>query len=207
MKRDHSPAILLASASPRRRALLAALGTSFDVWAAQAEEVDEGESPEMIVIANAERKCRAAAQCHPGHDLIISADTLVFLGNEVLSKPGDLAEARAMIRRLSGNTHHVVTGLAIYDRASNRYVTGSETTGVRFRELSDEEIACFVETVRPLDRAGSYTVDGPGSLLVAAYEGCYQNVLGLPLVRLDLILRTLGYNLFEMINGDAARFL
>lgn len=207
MKSTAQLSVLLASASPRRKALLGALGCSFDVWAAQAEEIDEGTSPESIVIGNAERKCRAAVNAHPHHDLIISADTLVFLDGKVLSKPGDLDEAQTMLRTLSGQTHHVVTGLALYDRPSERYVTGAETTGVRFRELSDEEIACFVHTVKPVDRAGAYTVDGPGSLLVAAYDGCYQNVLGLPLVRLDLLMRDFGYSLFDRINGDTARFL
>ncbi|NLN92109.1 MAG: septum formation protein Maf [Candidatus Hydrogenedens sp.] len=207
MKSTAQLSVLLASASPRRKALLGALGASFDVWAAQAEEIDEGHEPEAIVIGNAERKCRAAVEARPHHDLVISADTLVFLDGQVLSKPADLEEAKTMLRALSGRTHHVVTGLALFDRASGCYATGAEKTGVRFRELSDEEIACFVNTVKPVDRAGAYTVDGPGSLLVAAYDGCYQNVLGLPLVRLDLVMRTLGYSLFEMINGDEARFL
>lgn len=207
MKTRNGLSVLLASASPRRKALLKALGASFDIWAAQAEEIDEGESPESIVIGNAERKCRAAAEAHPCHDLIISADTLVFLNGAVLSKPADLDEARSMLRRLSGNTHQVVTGLAVYHRASEQLITDSERTGVRFRELSEAEIDCFVETVRPLDRAGAYTVDGPGSLLVAGYDGCYQNVLGLPLVRLDLLLRKVNCSLFQWINPKEARFL
>ncbi len=199
--------IILASASPRRRALLAALGIAFDVCAADIEECDEGETPAGIVEANARAKCLAVGKTMADDALVIAADTLVFLDEDVLSKPGTLDEARRMLGRLSGNTHQVVTGLALYDTASGRVALGSETTDVTFRLLEDEEIRRFVETVRPLDRAGAYTVDGPGSLLVSRYDGCYQNVLGLPVVRLDKLMRTLGYSLFQLMQPDKARFL
>ncbi|MDX9974864.1 MAG: Maf family protein, partial [FCB group bacterium] len=84
---------------------------------------------------------------------------------------------------------------------------GYETTDVTFRDLTSDEIAHFVHAVRPTDRAGAYTVDGPGSLIVARYDGCYQNVLGLPIVRLDLLLRTFGLNLFELMDGERSVFL
>ncbi len=112
-----------------------------------------------------------------------------------------------MLRRLSGRTHQVVTGIACADTGTGVLVHGSETTDVTFRELCEGEIARFVETVQPLDRAGAYTVDGPGSLLVARYDGCYQNVLGLPIVRLDLLLRELGFNLFDHLDPERAVFL
>jgi len=112
-----------------------------------------------------------------------------------------------MLRQLSGNTHQVITGIAILDNAANRMVTGAESTDVTFRPLSETEIKRFVDTVRPLDRAGAYTVDGPGSLLVSRYDGCYQNVLGLPIVRLDKLLRTIGYSLFELMHPEKTRFL
>ncbi|MBX7258129.1 MAG: Maf family protein [Candidatus Hydrogenedentes bacterium] len=199
--------IVLASGSPRRRALLAALGLEFDIMASGAPEIDEGPSPAGIVIANARRKRDDIAQRLNTPALIIAADTLVFLDEHVLSKPVDLDEARAMLRRLSGRTHQVVTGVALLDTKTGAQAEGSETTDVTFRELSGDEIAHFVHAVNPVDRAGAYTVDGPGSLLVARYDGCYQNVLGLPMVRLDHLLREIGYNLFELMDGPKSVFL
>ncbi|GMU94476.1 MAG: Maf-like protein [Candidatus Hydrogenedentota bacterium] len=199
--------IVLASASPRRKALLAALGIDFEVLPSHVREIDEGESPVEIVVANARRKRDDVASRAGGPAVVIAADTLVFLDDRVLSKPRDLEEARAMLRRLSGRTHQVVTGVAVIDTGSGSTAEGSETSQVKFRALSDEEIAHFVHAVRPIDRAGAYTVDGPGSLLVERYEGCFQNVLGLPIVRLDQLLREVGYNLFDLMDGGKSVFL
>lgn len=199
--------VVLASASPRRRALLAALGLQFEVIPSGAPEVDEGAVPVEVVEANARAKRDDVVKRIEGDALVIAADTLVFLDEHVLTKPGSHDDARAMLRRLSGRTHQVVTGIACADTGTGRRVQGSETTDVTFRNLSGEEIGRFVEIVQPLDRAGAYTVDGPGSLLVARYDGCYQNVLGLPIVRLDLLLRELGYDLFSQLDPKRAVFL
>jgi len=201
------PRIVLASASPRRRALLEALGLALEVVVSEAPEVDSGAVPAAIVEANARAKRDAVAARLDGPALVIAADTLVFLDEHVLSKPADKAEARAMLRRLSGNTHQVVSGVAVLDTATGQGAVGSETTDVTFRKLSDGEIDSFVEAVNPVDRAGAYTVDGPGSLIVARYDGCYQNVLGLPIVRLDKLLRGIGHSLFDLMNPEQARFL
>ena len=210
--------IVLASGSPRRQALLAALGIDFEVITSDAEERgeparmpavprDEGTVPAAIVEANARAKRDDVVSRLSEPAIVIAADTLVFLDEHVLSKPSDKDEAFAMLRRLSGNTHQVITGLALADTAMGRSIEGAETTDVTFRSLSDEEIGRFVEAVNPLDRAGAYTVDGPGSLLVARYDGCYQNVLGFPMVKLDKLLRQIGVNLFELVNPERARFL
>lgn len=201
------PRIVLASASPRRRALLESLGLALEVVVSDAPEVDAGSVPAAIVEANARAKRDAVMARLDRPAVVIAADTLVFLEEQVLSKPADLGEARSMLRRLSGNTHQVVTGLAVADTATGRRAEGSETTDVTFRPLQDAEIERFVGIVRPLDRAGAYTVDGPGSLLVARYDGCYQNVLGLPMVRLDKLLRQIGVELFSLMDGDRAKFL
>lgn len=201
------PRIVLASASPRRRALLESLGLALEVVVSDAPEVDAGSVPAAIVEANARAKRDAVMARLDRPAVVIAADTLVFLEEQVLSKPADLSEARGMLRRLSGNTHQVVTGLAVADTATGRRAEGSETTDVTFRPLQDAEIERFVGIVRPLDRAGAYTVDGPGSLLVARYDGCYQNVLGLPMVRLDKLLRQIGVELFSLMDGDRAKFL
>ncbi len=198
--------IVLASASPRRRALLEALGLDVDVSPSKAEEHFEGE-PEAMVESNALSKARDVAARSSPPALIIAADTLVFLGEEPLGKPATLDDARLMLRRLARRTHRVITGLAVIDLESTQVVTGHETTEVTFRPLSDAEIDAFVDAVKPVDRAGGYTVDGPGSLLVSAYNGCYQNVLGLPMVRLDQLLRDVHVSLFDAIDGDRARFL
>ncbi|GMW03211.1 MAG: Maf-like protein [Candidatus Hydrogenedentota bacterium] len=199
--------LILASASPRRKALLGALGLTFEVTTSHALEIDEGSSPEEIVLSNARRKRDEVAERLHRDAIIIAADTLVFLDQHVLSKPKDVAEAHTMLRMLSGNTHQVVTGLAIIDTGTGQAVEGHECTDVTFRDLSDEEIAHFVHAVNPVDRAGAYTVDGPGSLLVARYNGCYQNVLGLPIVRLDSLLKKLNVSLIEEMDTNKTVFL
>jgi septum formation protein len=197
---------VLASASPRRKALLAALGISFDVVVSNAEESFEG-TPAGMVVGNARAKRDdVAARINYGA-IIIAADTLVFVDEHILGKPADALEARAMLRKLSGRTHQVLTGLALINTATGDTAEGYETTDVTFRQLADAEIERFVDAVNPIDRAGAYTVDGPGSLLVTRYNGCYQNVLGLPIVRLDILLREIHTSLFDQINPAMCSFL
>lgn len=198
--------IVLASASPRRRSLLEALGLTIEVVPSGAAETAAG-SPEEMVVANACAKRDDVSGRLEKPAIVIAADTLVFLGDEPLGKPATLSAAQAMLRRLSGRTHRVITGVAVCDTESSQRATGYETTAVTFRDLTDVEIERFVDAVRPLDRAGAYTVDGPGSLLVAQYEGCYQNVLGLPMVRLDDVLRSIGFSLFDSMRADKSVFL
>lgn len=206
MNPNSPPHIVLASSSPRRRALLSALGLEFEVCVSGIEEVFEGTPPEMV-IRNAVAKRDDVVSRLREPSLVIAADTLVFLDEHVLGKPSDTADARRMLRILSGRAHEVLTGLAVTDTRAGVSAEGFETTRVRFRELSEHEIERFVEAVNPLDRAGAYTVDGPGSLIVAAYDGCYQNVLGLPIVRLDRLMREIGYSLFDLMDGRKAVFL
>ncbi|HOS02112.1 MAG TPA: Maf family protein [Candidatus Hydrogenedentes bacterium] len=198
--------IVLAPASPRRRALLTALGLHFDVIASGVDEHFNG-CPHEMVVSNARAKRDDVAARLDAPSLVIAADTLVFAGEHVLGKPATLDEARIMVRTLSGNVHQVYTGLSLLDTSANAHAEGWECTDVRFRDLSDHEIDRFVEAVKPTDRAGAYTVDGPGSLLVASYCGCYYNVLGLPVVRLDVLARELGYSLFDLMCADRALFL
>jgi len=199
--------LVLASASPRRKALLAALGVAFEVIPSRAEESHAAAPPEVMVENNACLKRDDVAGRLEGPSVVIAADTLVFIDGDVLPKPGSLDEARRMLHHLSGRTHHVATGLALCDTETGRTVQATEITAVTFRALDRHEIDHFVDTVNPLDRAGAYTVDGPGSLLVARYEGCYQNVLGFPMVRLDTLLRHLGVFLFDRMDPSAAVFL
>ena len=200
------PQWILASASPRRKALLEALGLDIEVWPADVTERSDG-APGELVISNARLKRDAVALRAPAAARIIAADTVVTYGDRVLGKPSDMDEARRMLAALSGKTHRVYTGLAVTDTGQGRSAETYEVTEVTFRPLSGAMIEAFVEAVQPLDRAGAYTVDGPGSLLVERYSGCYQNVLGLPLVRLDRLLESIGLSLFSCINAERATFL
>jgi septum formation protein len=197
---------ILASASPRRRALLEALGIEIEVVPSVADETFEGSPREMVALNARRKRDEVAARIQPP-GIVIAADTLVFLEEQPLGKPADLDEARAMLRRLSGVTHEVMTGVAVVDTESGVSAEGVEVTRVTFCALQDAQIGTFVDAVHPLDRAGAYTVDGPGSLLVARYEGCYQNVLGLPMVCLDGLLQRLNCDLFRYIDKNRATFL
>lgn len=198
--------IVLASASPRRRALLEALGARIEIRPSAAEETLDGD-PAGAAVRNAISKRDDVAKALDEPALVIAADTVVVIGDCVLGKPRDLEDARAMLRRLSGATHRVITGVAVTDTHSGKSASGHETTEVTFCDLTGAEIDCFVSAVKPVDRAGAYTVDGPGSLLVARYNGCYQNVLGLPMVCLNMLLREIGHDLFDYIDPANARFL
>ena len=198
--------IVLASGSPRRKALLEDLGIPLHVRVSDAEETGSG-TPDEVVLQNAILKCKAVTHDASSHEIVIAADTIVVLGDSILGKPKTLDEAVQMLEKLSGNTHEVKTGISVWNGVTNEYKNAVETTKVTFRNLSAEEIARFVEIVQPLDRAGAYTVDGPGSLLVSEYNGCYYNVLGLPLVRLHGVLLECDYDLFKNMNANTARFL
>ena len=178
--------LVLASASPRRRDLLARLGLTFSVRPSDADETwPDGLTTGAAAEEVARRKARAVAA--PGA-LVLAADTVVVLDGETLGKPSDPAEAAATLARLSGRTHSVVTGLAL--ALDGRETTTHETTRVTFADLTSAEIDAYVATGSPLDKAGSYGIqDDLGALLVARIEGDYFNVVGLPLRRLYETLR------------------
>ena len=177
--------LVLASQSPRRRQLLERLGLPFSVRPSHADEtLAPGLGPGEAVEALALRKAEAVAPSAPGA-LTLGADTVVVLGGDVLEKPADEAEAAAMLRRLAGRTHTVYTGLALVHPASDRRTTAHEATAVTFAPLSEAEIAAYVATGSPLDKAGGYGIqDDLGALFVARIDGDYYNVVGLPLHRL-----------------------
>ena len=198
--------IVLASGSARRKALLEQLGLEVEVRVSDVDETGSG-TPHNTVLTNARLKCDAVAESAAQDELVIAADTIVVLEDAILQKPESFDEARSMLNRLSGRTHHVLTAVAIYDGATSVTSDAVVSTGVTFRKLATHEIERFIEIVKPLDRAGAYTVDGPGSLLVAGYTGCYYNVLGLPLVRLHELLLEMGIDLFSELDGTKSRFL
>ena len=186
--------LILASASPRRKELLERLGLEFRTVPAEVDErpIAEGiRDPERLVTALAEAKAKAVARAHPGA-LVIGADTVVVLDGEILGKPSDESEARRMLSRLSGRTHHVYTGVAVVDGASGRFHVCAEVTAVTFGRLTEELIDRYVRTGEPLDKAGAYGIQGLGATLVERVEGCYFNVVGLPLFRLARLLEAFG---------------
>ena len=175
---DPTDLLVLASASPRRKDLLAQLGLRFTVAAADIDETPmAGEIARNYVHRLAVEKARTVAALHPDA-WVLAADTTVALGSELLGKPRDAQEARAMLGQLSGQTHEVFTGIAVAGRAQASQVVRSQVT---FRGLSREEIAWYADTGEPLDKAGAYAIQGKGGFLVASIEGSPTNVIGLPL--------------------------
>lgn len=185
--------IILASQSPRRRQLLEQIGLEdFDILVPDADEsYDPALSPQEIVGSICRKKAEAArALARDGDALLIAADTMVFLDGLRLGKPHSQEEAHAMLRALSGRTHHVCTGVTVC--RGERMDTRVETTGVAFRPLTDREIRQYVATGEPMDKAGAYGIQGLGGLLVEGIRGDYSNVVGLPVCRLGRILLDFG---------------
>ena len=184
--------IVLASSSPRRQELLRRIGiTDFDIRVPETEENDpEGLSPRQIVEYISREKADAAAQLCTADEIVITADTMVFLDDARLGKPRDKADALRMLSALQGRHHTVRTGVTV--RQGARAVTESEETEVIFRPASEQELLAYIATGEPMDKAGAYGIQGKGSLLVEGIRGDFFNVMGLPLLRLSRILEQFG---------------
>jgi septum formation protein len=181
--------LLLASASPRRAELLRAAGLRFDVQPANADEsLHEGETPESYVRRVAEAKARAVLPS-AGDRLVLAADTTVVIDSHILAKPRDDADAARMLRMLAGRRHEVMTGVTL--ARPDRVFTQVERTRVEFSALSEEEIAWYVASGEPADKAGAYAVQGLASRFVTRVDGSYSNVVGLPVARVYMMLREL----------------
>jgi len=187
--------IILASAAPRRAELLKRLGVSFRVVPSLVEEPpDEGAEPRQLALKRAGDKARAVAGRYP-RDLVLAADTVVWCDGRILDKPEQIAEAREMLQFLSGRQHLVFTGVALRLEASDLRLDDVVATRVRFRSLSQGEIDGYLATGEPLGKAGGYGIQGYGALLVSGIEGCFYNVVGLPLARLGEMLKSFGVDL------------
>jgi septum formation protein len=183
---------ILASSSPRRRELLASIGLTFDVVPSHIPEVrDERESPEEYVARLSREKAQAIASRHPD-EWVIAADTTVLLGEELLEKPADAADARRMLATIAGRTHIVYTGVTLQNVAKEWCETRIAESEVRMLPLSSEDIAWYVETGEPPDKAGAYAVQGIGAMFIDSIHGSYTNVVGLPLATLFQMLRKAG---------------
>jgi septum formation protein len=195
--------LVLASASPRRRELLAQAGFTFIVHPAHIpEDPIDRENPIAYVTRLAREKAEAvyhelasggssikspAGEC--GELVVLGADTTVTLDNQILAKPSDPADAARMLRQLSGRTHYVITGVALVTGSSTE--VAAEVTAVRFLTLSDEEIESYIATGEPMDKAGAYAIQGRAARWIPRVQGCYFNVVGLPLALVSTMLASI----------------
>lgn len=183
---------MLASASPRRRELLASIGLEFDVEPSNVAEIhSEGEAPEEYVARLSREKADALAARHPSR-WIIAADTTVLVDDHLLEKPVDETDAKRMLASIAGRTHVVYTGVTLEHRESEYRETRVAESEVRMLPLSRDEIAWYVGTGEPLDKAGAYAVQGVGAMFIDSIHGSYTNVVGLPLATLFQMLRRAG---------------
>ncbi|MGB9406608.1 MAG: Maf family protein [Terracidiphilus sp.] len=192
--------LVLASASPRRRELLAQAGYSFEVHPAHIpEDPLPNEDPIAYVTRLAREKAQAVfreitkesaseqrASAPP--QVVLAADTIVTLDNQILGKPSDAADAARMLRLLSGRTHQVITGIALVTTTSSQ--VAAETTAVSFLELSEQDIAAYIATGEPLDKAGAYAIQGRAARWIPRIEGDYFNVVGLPIALVSALLKS-----------------
>jgi len=182
--------LVLASASPRRAELLAAAGFEFDVDPADVDErVHPGEPAVLYVDRVARLKAAAVALRHP-HRIVVAADTVVLRDDEILGKPRDTVEAHRMLQLLSGRTHDVLTAVAVAARGDLH--SHLERTTVWFAPISEVDIAWYVTTGEPLDKAGGYAIQGRASRFIPRIEGSYSNVVGLPIAGLALLLEAMS---------------
>ena len=192
--------LFLASGSPRRRELLHDLGWSFTVEPARITETEvPGESAENMVRRLAETKAADVCSRHEGC-WVIGADTVVVIDGRVLGKPKSREEAVSMICELQGRTHTVMTGVAVFSADGSR-LTACEKTDVTFRPMSHDEAEAYVEQGESMDKAGAYAIQERGTLLVTRVNGCYFNVVGLPLERLSEMMAELGWPLASQWRG------
>jgi septum formation protein len=180
--------LILASASPRRRELLAQLGHPFDVIVAQVtEHEDPATDPRVMVAHNAALKADWVAERHPDA-VVLGADTTVFLDGEAINKPRDLAESRAMLRRLSGRSHTVFTGVAVRRRSIGLAIDQGVSSEVEFKPFGDDVIESYLRLVNTLDKAGAYSIQEHTDLIVAGFRGSFSNIMGLPMEATKQIL-------------------
>ncbi len=184
--------LILASASPRRKELLAGIGLPFTVIPAEVTEHEDPDSdPREMVSHNAALKADWVAACHP-EATVIGADTTVFVDRTVLNKPRDGAEARAMLRRLSGRSHTVFTGLAVRRLSDGLKLDQGVASEVTFKTLDEATIELYLSRVHTLDKAGGYAIQEQTDLIVAGYTGSLTNIVGLPVEEMKQLLTRAG---------------
>ena len=186
--------VILASQSPRRKELMGLFHMPFMVRVSQADEsMDPKLSPAEAVAIVSRRKAEAIDR--DGDDLVIAADTIVVLADQILGKPRDEADAHRMLRLLSGRDHQVMTGMTLL--RGDTVITHTEITDIHFRELSEREIDAYIATKEPMDKAGAYGIQGGAALFADRLVGDYYNVMGLPVCRLGQLLRQIAPEIME----------
>ena len=187
-----APSLILASASPRRRDLLRAHGYHFTILAPEVEEIAPAHlTPAEVTLANARLKAQAIAREQPGA-LVVGADTVVAFEGEIFGKPRDLEHAVEMLRRLNGRVHEVWSGVWLVRGDTGRETGFNEVTRVRFRRLDDAQLRAYLARIGPLDKAGAYAAQDDQGELIDSVEGCFDNVVGLPMKALAWALREIS---------------
>ncbi|MDD4189218.1 MAG: Maf family protein [Eubacteriales bacterium] len=192
--------IVLASASPRRAALMKQIGIEFEIAIPEINEDLNIDNEPVEVVQKISRSKAEDIAHRTGEDaVIIAADTVVVCDGRILGKPADACEAEEMLRLLEGRKHEVITGFTIIDNSKDkRIITSYEVTGVKMRKLDDIEIQAYLNTGEPFDKAGAYAIQGVGALLVDEIKGCYFNVMGFPLSKIAHVLEGIGISLLRM---------
>ena len=181
--------LILASASPRRADLLKSLGLDFDIIPSRIDELaDDSESPIDHVLRLSREKARSVGNDFPG-STVLGADTIVVIQGEILGKPADRPAAEGMLRKLSGRVHEVYTGFTLFPPTSLAPISQMVRSLVTFRSISDDEIAWYVSSPEPYDKAGGYAVQGLGAFFIREIHGSYTNVMGLPLCEVVDVLK------------------
>ena len=186
--------LILASQSPRRKELMGLFHIPFSVCVSHVDETMDPEKPPFSEVARVSR-LKAEATPREKEDVVVAADTIVVCGGQVLGKPRDAEDAFRMLRLLSGRDHQVMTGMTVLQ--GEKAVACTEVTDIHFRPLSDREILAYIRTGEPMDKAGSYGIQGGAALFAERMVGDYYNVMGLPVCRLGQILRELAPEIME----------
>jgi septum formation protein len=196
--KKHQIMLVLASSSPRRAALLKSLEIDFSIRKSQiAEKPRKGESPEKYATRVAEEKASKVG-VDLAEGLVLGCDTIVTLNNEIFGKPASPQSAAIMLSALSGRWHNVISGLALYNAQNGRMVSGSSITAVKFFPLDEEDIAWYIDSREPMDKAGGYGIQGLGMIFIEKIEGSYTNVVGLPIELMRNLLKKMGIELMSL---------
>ena len=188
--------IILASKSPRRKEILSLVGIEYEIISSKYEEKITDMLPEDLTMKLAEGKAMNVAKDIHKEALIIGADTIVY-NKGIIGKPKNNDEAMKMLKSLSGVFHTVITGVSVVHTPTLQKLTAYEKTEVKFKELTEDEILSYISTGEPMGKAGAYAIQGIGSLLVEKINGCYFNVVGLPIYRLSKMLEVFGYKILK----------
>ncbi|MDZ7794073.1 MAG: Maf family protein [Spirochaetia bacterium] len=196
------PSLVLASSSPRRQTLLTNLGLPFSTAPSEYEEQFDDRPPRIQALYLAQQKVAHLLSHSPEHKgaLVLGADTCIDVDGKILGKPSDRHTARRYLQQLGGRAHKVITALSLWDGPAGVFLNEAETTTIQFAALDSREIEWYLDTEEWKGAAGAYRIQGRASLFVHRIEGCYFNVMGLPIHRFYGMLQTQGYDLFEIVS-------